>query len=697
MTGLARPAGHAPGNRRAVLWLTAILSLAAAGLLSLDRWVAHTDIPPLQVETSVTVLDRDGALLRAYTVGDGRWRLPVTLAEVDPSFITDLVAYEDRRFYSHHGVDPLALLRAAGQASIRGRIVSGGSTLTMQVARLLEEGGTGRWGPKFRQIRLALALERRLSKDDILQLYLHLAPYGGNLEGVRAATLAWFGKEPKRLTPAQAAMLIALPQSPEARRPDLYPEVAKAARDRVLARLTLAGALGQGDMIAATSEGMPSARRDFPALAPHLADRLRNTAPVQSVHRLTLIGSLQARLEVLAASHAKGLGGQISAAVLVADHETGAVLAWVGSAGYLDPERQGFVDMVLGVRSPGSTLKPFIYGLGFDRGLAHPETLIEDRPTSFSGYAPQNFDQRFHGTISVREALKYSLNVPAVAMLEAVGPARLLSRMRGSGVTAQLPGNAPPGLAIALGGLGLTLKDLVTLYGGLGHSGTPVTLRTSDDQDLTPLKRFMRPEAAWQVADILTEVAGPVLARRGELAYKTGTSYGYRDAWAIGFDGRHVIGVWLGRPDGTPVPGILGADSAAPLLFEAFARLKTEFTPLRPPPPSTLIVSHADLPQPLRNFRGNGSSFEAGENPPEIAFPPDGVLVELGIGGGDPLPLVVKVRNGTPPFTWIADGVPVVIATRDRQAEFHPEGPGFVDLSVIDATGKSERARVQLR
>jgi penicillin-binding protein 1C len=683
---------------RLSLFSAITLLLGWVGFFAFDDWVKDTEIPPLSLETSITVLDRNGDLLRAYTVADGRWRLPATVKDVDPRFITHLIAFEDKRFYDHSGVDPRAMLRAVGQALWNGRVVSGGSTITMQVARLLEESGTGRWGPKLRQARLALALERQLNKDQILNLYLKLAPYGGNLEGVRAASLSYFGKEPGRMTAAQSALLVALPQSPETRRPDRAVEQAEFARNRVLDRLASNGALPLDEARAAKREIVPSSRKTFPAIAPHLADRALAKRPVANIHNLTIQRDLQVTLEALAHSHVTNQSGGLSAAILVMDHQTGEVLASVGSAGFLDQDRGGFIDMTSAIRSPGSTLKPLIYGLAFEAGLAHPETLIDDKPTSFGDYAPQNFDKQFYGTISVRDALQYSLNIPAVTLLEAVGPAQLTARMRRAGVKARLPGDAPPGLAIALGGLGLNLQDLVTLYGAIARGGVPVAAVTHlGESGAAPLKRLMKAEAAWQVSDILTGVKGPFLAPDNDLAYKTGTSYGYRDAWAIGFDGRHVIGVWLGRPDGASVPGILGAELAAPLLFESFGRLKPALTPLAPPPPSTLMVSHSDLPQPLKRFRGVNAAFELAENPPEIAFPPDGARLELGFANGKHLPLVLKVRGGTPPFTWIADGVPIVIAKRDRQVEMLTEGPGFLNISVVDANGFSERAQVELR
>lgn len=684
-------------TKRLLIAASISLGLTGAGLFALDQWVARTEVPNLDLETSVTVLDRNGDLLRAYTVADGRWRLPATVETVDPRYVAQLIAYEDKRFYRHSGVDLRAMLRAAGQTVWHGRIVSGGSTLTMQVARLLESGGTGRWGPKVRQIRLALALERRLGKTDILNLYLKLAPFGGNLEGVRAASLSYFGKEPTRLTAAQSALLVALPQSPETRRPDRAPDGAMRGRNLVLRRLATNGLLPQDEARAALTEALPDARQNFSAIAPHLADRVARIDPVLTLHRLTIDKGLQTRLETLAGRHVAGLGGGLSAAILVMDHQSGQVLASVGSARYLDTEKQGFIDMTLATRSPGSTLKPLIYGLAFDTGKAHPETLIEDKPTVFGSYAPQNFDKHFYGTITLREALQTSLNIPAVALLEQVGPQNLIARMRRAGVNARLPTDAPPGLAIGLGGIGLSLADLVTLYGGIARGGQPVALEYTLTEENSPsLKPLMSRESAWQVADILTGIRGPDLSLRNNLAYKTGTSYGYRDAWAIGFDGKHVIGVWVGRPDGASNPGMIGAELAAPLLFDAFSRLKPELDPLAAPPPATLIVSNAELPQQLRRFRGPNAGFETLE-PPEIAFPPDGAMVELDIAPGAVASLVVKVRGGLPPFTWIADGVPVLIATRERQAELPLAGLGFLTLSVIDANGRSKAARIRLQ
>ncbi|MEO3413411.1 penicillin-binding protein 1C [Roseovarius sp. CAU 1744] len=676
---------------RLILCTALLLFIAATLRDGLDRWIAATTLPPLISETSVEMRDREDRLLRVYTVADGRWRLAARPDRVDPDFLAMLIAYEDRRFYDHAGVDPRAVLRAAGQALAHGQVMSGASTLTMQVARLLEESGTGSWRGKLRQMRVALALERRLSKDQILELYLTHAPYGGNLEGIRAASLAWFGKEPTRLTPAQSALLVALPQSPASRRPDRNPVLARAARDRVLARMVKHRILSADTARAARTEPVPATRRAFPALAPHLGDRLRADAPLAQDHRLTLDRPLQHDVEKLAAATLRDLPEDLSLAIVIADHRSGDILASVGSASYAQSDaRQGYVDMTRALRSPGSTLKPLVYGMAFDRGLAHPRTLIDDRPVAFGQYAPQNFDGAFRGELPVTEALRQSLNIPVVLLMDEIGPAHLMDALKRAGIRARLPGDQP-GLAVALGGVGVTLTDLVQLYAMLANGGRSVPLRWHSGMpaaigEVTVINRA----AAWQVTDILAGLPPPPGAPKGRLAYKTGTSYGHRDAWAVGYDGAHVIGVWIGRPDGTPVPGAFGGDLAAPVLFEAFQRIRTAPVPLPPPPPETLIVSTAQLPQPLRRFTGREAVFQAAPDAPKLVFPPDGarLLAQDGIPA--------KVRDGQPPFTWLANGAPLLTGARSREVFLPGMLAGFSNLTVIDAAGRSARVTIRI-
>jgi len=682
-------------RRLSIVLATASLVLALPTLV-----ILHLGPPPLAPadEGSVVVLDRDGKLLRAFTTRDGRWRLPADESTVDPRYLAMLFAYEDKRFASHRGVDLYAVSRSVGQILRTGHIHSGASTLTMQVARLLTGKHERTAQGKLSQMVRAIEIERALSKMQILALYLQLAPFGGNLEGVRAASLAYFGKEPAHLSPGEAALLVALPQSPEARRPDLHPDAARAARDRVLARALSAHVIDATEAARATAEPVPAARKPFPQLAPHLSEEEVAADPAAAVHRLTIDRTLQASIEDLARNAAVTLGPRLSLAIVVADHKTGEVLAEVGAPDYLDAKRFGPIDMANVIRSPGSTLKPLIYGLAFEQGIAHPDTMIDDRPTRFGRYAPKNFDDQFHGLISVRDALRQSLNVPAVKVLAAVGPNRLTARMHEAGIKFELPLDAGPSLAVGLGGVGITLRDLAQLYCGIARGGESVQLTHSlggKRPVLASTPRLLTPVADWYVQSILRGTTPPRNAKGGEIAYKTGTSYGFRDAWAAGFDGRHTIAVWVGRPDGVPEPGITGVGSAAPILFDAFARLPGRRVPLAPAPEGAVVGE--DLPPPLKVFGGDQPERTAGKpfTDPElaIAFPPDNAELEL---GGSERPVVLKAEGGVLPLTWMVDDAPVASDGFSREASFVPPGPGFARVSVVDATGKVDRVSVTL-
>ena len=532
--------------------LTIAGGLGAAGALAGAIWAHSLGPAPLgkNLEYSHVVLDREGRLLRAYATTEGRWRLPVSERDVDPRFLKLLFTYEDKRFREHHGIDPLSMGRAAVQLVTRGQIISGGSTISMQVARLLEPRERRSLGAKMRQIVRALELESALGKDGVLALYLALAPYGGNLEGVRAASLAYFGKEPRKLSLAEAALLVALPQSPELRRPDRFPTAARAARDRVLDRAALAGLLPRDEIARAKTQPVPHERKPLPVLAPHAADQVVLLEPDRREHRLTLDLFLQKNLQELAHERAQALGPDISVAILAVDNVSGEVRARVASADYFDLRRAGQVDMTQALRSPGSTLKPFIYGLGFEDGVIHPDTLIDDRPSRYGGYVPENFDLTFQGVVTVRRALQLSLNVPAVAVLNKIGVSRLGARLSQAGAVLILPKGEAPGLAMGLGGVGVRLADLVMLYASLARQGEALALTERQQADLRMPHRLLDPVAAWYVGNILIGAPPPDNAPHGRVAFKTGTSYGYRDAWAVGFDGRMTIGVWVGRPDG---------------------------------------------------------------------------------------------------------------------------------------------------
>jgi len=684
----------------------AAIAFAAICVISIAfiAWVISLGALPLADarKVSTTIVDRNGKLLRAYAMADGRWRLPVDAKkDVDPTYLKLLLAYEDQRFYSHGGVDPLALARAAFQLVTRGHIVSGGSTITMQLARLMEPRRERSLYAKLRQIVRAIELERRLNKDQILNLYLALAPYGGNLEGIRSASIAYFGKEPKRLSLAEAALLVALPQSPEHRRLDRYPIAAREGRDRVLDRVVEEDAISPGEAAQAKATPVPKLRKPMPILAPHASDQAVSTMKDAPVIKLTLDQNLQKVLEPLARDRATALGPNISVAMIVVDNESGDVLGRVGSADYFDDSRAGQVDMTRAVRSPGSTLKPFIYGLAFEDGFIHPDSLIDDRPIRFGSYAPENFDQTFQGTVPVRRALQLSLNVPAIALLDRVGSSRLSARLRQAGVNLVLPKDEAPGLAMGLGGVGVTLQDLALLYAGLPRLGTTRPLREImgvKDADREPM-RLLDQVAAWQVSNVLMGTPPPENAAANRIAFKTGTSYGYRDAWSVGFDGRITIAVWVGRPDGAPVPGLVGRTAAAPILFDAFARTGKLPVALPKAPRGALTASNAKLPLPLRRFRPLGELVRTGgEQAPHIQFPLNGSRIDVDRSADrNAAAMPVKISGGVLPITMMVNGIPIGSIDGRRQRLIDPPGPGFARLTVIDATGAADTVVVRIQ
>lgn len=689
--------------RRGAILAAAVAFAVLAPALTLWRFIE--DLGPLDLSLaenrSTVVLDRHGQLLRPFATQDGRWRLPVETSDVDPRYLAMLKAYEDAHFDTHFGIDPLALLRASAQFVSNGRVVSGGSTLTMQVARLLEPRHERTLSAKLRQMVRALQLEQRLSKDEILRLYLVLAPYGGNLEGVRAASLSYFGREPKRLSFSEAALLVALPQSPETRRPDRFAHAALAARNRVLNRAQERGVLSAAEAEAAKTAPVPAARRSFPILAAHAAEAAVADRRNRNMQRLTIDGRLQASLEQLTRERIGRLDSRLSIAILVLDNATGEVRAQVGSPDYWAQGRAGAIDMTRAVRSPGSALKPLIYALAFEGGLAHPETLLDDRPSRYGSYQPENFDLAFQGTVTARKALQLSLNVPAVELLNELGPARLLARLKETGIAILLPKEAAPGLAVGLGGLGITLTDLTRLYSGLARGGEmPPLVRYADEAaaQARPV-RVVDPVSAWYVFDILRGAPPPDNALAGRIAYKTGTSYGYRDAWAVGYDRRFTVGVWVGRPDGTAVPGLIGRLVAAPILFDAYSRLSVEPEAL-PMPPFVLQARTATLPPPLRHVRKDVPKTIAStvEAPLRITFPLDGSRVDLGLSDApeEKGSLALKASGGVPPLTWLVDGAPVAMGSLRREAFWQPEGAGFTRLSVIDARGAIDSVLVRL-
>ncbi len=666
---------------------------AAAGALAAVVIADLAFPPPIGRANAVSaiVTDRNGYWLHAFATKEGRWRFSADLDDVDPQFVEELIAVEDKRFWSHWGVDPLALVRAAVSAVRYGEVTSGASTITMQTARLLEPRPRTVFAKVVEMMR-ALQLERRLSKREILELYLTLAPYGGNLEGVRAASLIYFGREPGRLTPAERALLIALPQAPEARRPNRHAEAAKAARSAVLARLVAAGAVDAKIASEARAAPVTGARKEFPRIAYHAARAMSAAAASgESVVSSTIDIARQITAERLVAAHAGSFTDGATAAVIVVDNASMEVVASVGSSGL--GAKGGWIDLTGAVRSPGSLLKPFIYALAFEDGVLGPDTVIDDMPRGFGGYRPENFDRSFRGEVRVREALQHSLNVPAVATLEKVGVQRFSAALKAAGAAIIQPKSAKEkaSLALALGGAGVTMRDVAALYAGLANRGTIRPLRFTRSVAATNEgQQLFSTETADRINAILR--GGPALAGRAPaalsssapaIAYKTGTSYGYRDAWAAGHANGLTIVVWTGRADGAPRPGETGRKAAAPLLFalmDALTDGAAKAAPEEETPAETF--THVRLDRPVV------------ETAPSILFPVPGSEVFPGAFGGDGV--VFAASGGAGGYSWYVDGARVTDEAGDGRPAWRPAAPGFYDIEVVDQKGRSASAKVRV-
>lgn len=614
---------------------------------------------------ALIVTARDGTPLRAFPDTYHVWRTPVTIDEVSPRYIDALIGYEDRAFWWHPGVNPFSLVRAAFQWAFHRRIVSGGSTLTMQVARMIEPTPRTLAG-KCRQILRAFQLEAHYSKREILTLYLNYAPMGGVLEGVEAASRAYLGKPSARLTYAEAAMLAVLPQAPSLLRPDRFPQYAQRARDKVLHRL--ADRWPANEIRDALTEPVFAQTIREPMLAPLLAERLKRAANGRLRIRSTVDADMQASLETLLLDQTRTLPRHASIAALVVDNATLEARAYAGSADFSDAGRFSFVDMVRAQRSPGSTLKPFLYGFAIDAGLIHSESLLTDVPQSFGGYQPGNFEQSFHGAVSVSEALTESLNVPAVEVLDQYGPDRFVAKLRQGGLALRFPRGATPNLAVILGGADTSLESLVGAYASFARAGMAGAVRLTPDTRLEE-HRMMSPGAAFIVRDML-ETGGPVAravesrAMHRGIAWKTGTSYGFRDAWAIGVTDRYTVGVWIGRPDGTPNPGYFGANAAAPLLMNVFAMLPGFGVSVeRQPAPG---VTQARICWPL------GTARES--QPPDLCVVQRTAWILDGLA---PPTFPDPMRSGEPVLRYTVDRVTRLRASADctRDALVEAEAP----------------------
>jgi penicillin-binding protein 1C len=682
----------------------ALLGLGAA-LAAADR----ANPPDLSRYRAVSpeVDARNGSLLRPFLTKDGYWRLATTPRDVNIRYLALLKTYEDKRFDEHWGVDPFAIMRAALQFAGARRIVSGGSTLTMQAARLLEQRPRG-IGAKVIQMARALQLEERYSKDQILSIYLTLAPFGGNLEGVRAASLSYFGKEPRALDLSEAALLVALPQSPAKLRPDRHGIAAIAGRNKVLARMTDENVVSRSDAAVAEREGVPSMRLAMPIIAPHLSQRLHRANPQSTRIVTTIDASLQNAVERLSTQEKSYFEDGGSFAVVVVENKTRNVLAYLGGTDYWG--KSGQIDLANRPRSPGSALKPFIYGLAFDDLILHPSTMMQDAPTMFGDYAPRDFEGTFQGAVTARDALRMSLNIPAVMVLERIGPLRFTLALSNAGARLAFPtkGDAPS-LPVALGGLGISLADITMLYTGIADSGAVKPLRFVASAPDGASHRIFGPVPAYYLRDILTGVSlpegwamGQGLLKKRTIGFKTGTSYGFRDAWSVGFSNDYTIGVWVGRADGAPSAGRIGREAAAPILLKTFELLPPDKRPDPAPPAGAILAQSTDqLPQGLRAFTREAAPPPAPRETnipaPSISFPPNGATVPLPESGSRDKTIMLKADGGREPLTWLVNGQVVGSFDKFQPALYAPGGEGVAKITVVDASGRSDSAEVRFK
>lgn len=674
--------------------------IAAFVCVLLLEWAIQIAVPPNifpQNDNTSLVLASDGTVLNGTLTEDDKLRMHVRVQMIDERYLDLLQSYEDQNFMSHGGVDILAMMRAVWQFGRERRIISGGSTITMQLVRLLSPRERT-LGAKITEMLIALKIERLYTKEQILGAYLTVIPFGGNIEGVRAAAWTYFGKEPYVLSLNEIAFLLAIPQAPEARRPDRHPRRTLKARNHVINILRDRNLIGKQEATIVLKAPLGLKRTRLPAIATHLGHRLRSDIQHRrsddqrpEIIRTLLDSNIQIRAERVTARKLANMGDDLNLAVVVIRNEDAAVLTYLGSAAPLSGERHGFVDLADAVRSPGSALKPFVYTMAFDRLDVHPDTIVTDEPINIAGYEPENADSIFSGDLSVRSALIRSKNTVPILLLDKVGVGNFLARFRATGRPLYLASpDSEGGLAIALGGVGVTLEQLTWLYTIFPNQGKLKPLRHTENEGIHQSQAFAGKHAANAVADILADALPPAgyvrltaLDGSRRIGFKTGTSYGFRDAWAIGFDKLHTVGIWVGRPDGGPHLGAYGISVAAPILFDMFEILRRPVNGV-PSDSASLgpLVSPRPLPRRLKRFGGEDRGIV-------IGFPANAVNLHVQREGDGSVTLPLQVRGGHPPYRWRVFDKELP-ATDRLESKIRISERGQITISVIDDEGQSD-------
>ncbi len=578
----------------AVLGLSPLVITAGGFLL----FLALDYLFPFPVETlgrdpAVVISASDGKPLRFFLPGDNHWRFPVKLGEISPKLVESVIASEDRWFYSHPGVNPLAFIRALYTNLKEGKVVSGASTIPMQIARMAEPKPRTVFSKAEEAFR-ALQLKRHFEDDELLEIYLNIAPYGGNIEGVGAASYFYFGKSPRALSPDEVALLTVLPRSPSAYDPTRNPSLSKRERNRVLRQLEARGVFPKESVAGVIDKPVPGKKKPQPFLAPHFAEYAYSNISNGEGLKSTLDISVQKVAEEVARRHIGILrrGGIDNLGIVVIENGSRNLRAMVGSGSYFEKGHSGQVNFAVSRRSPGSALKPFLYAMALDEGLVIPDTYVLDVPTDFSGYVAENYDDKYRGRITLNNALILSLNAPAVRILSEVGLPDFHGLLLKGGLSTLDRPSMEYGLPLVLGAGEVTLLDLTNLYATLAEGGVhrPVSVTSEAGQGYAPTRLFS-PEASYLVTEILTELKRPDMPSGTwaltvdvpEVAWKTGTSYGHRDAWSIGYSDLYTIGVWVGNPDGRGQKGISGAEHAAPILFDLFRAIEGDGAGIKMP------------------------------------------------------------------------------------------------------------------
>jgi len=662
-------------------FVKSLLKYTILSLLSFLLFVIVSDILyPISIhkkdDISKIVYDSSNNWLYTTTNKSQKWRFKPETKRIDPLYLKMLINFEDKRFKSHLGVDVASLLRASYQLLTRGHIVSGGSTLTMQVARLLEPKSRT-FSSKIIEIIRALQLEHHYTKEEILNIYLTLAPYGGNVEGIEAASWYYFGKHPYTLSASEAALLVALPKNPEGYRPDKHPKRAKAARDMVLKKAYEAGILSDYIYKQALKEPIATKLHKFPRYAPHLSLKLLQKRLKNTIHT-TIDGTLQKQLEAWAKERGKSLPNGASMALLVVENSTSKVRAYLGSYNMFNKKISGYVDMTDSIRSPGSALKPFIYALGFEQHIIHPQTVILDKEVVIGNYHPHNYSRKFHGEVTISEALKNSLNIPAVKVLYRVGAGKFTDRLQRVIGRVHIPKNSAT-LPIALGGLGVSLKQLTQGYVVLANGGSSNSLAILKGEKQQKLS-FVNTKSAKTVTAILRDIPAPdnYLNEANKIAYKTGTSYGYRDFWSMGYSKNYTIGVWVGRADNQPVIKLSAREIATPIMFEAFS-LTNALKGLKQWSWSSSFIKNR-APKVLKYFDKELKS----QNKLKFLYPKKGARYQS--ASCHKVTVKVAIENGKEPYFFYLDNKPKAIDSNRFNLKLDEGGH---TVTVLDSSGES--------